>query len=555
MNPEQSGIDVSHLGNNWTKVDEVYVRGSAFFEEDLLSAGEIAERVSQFASASELANFLTHLNGFFAIISVGEVQAFAVDHIRSIPLYYSADSTVHVTDDCHQLADQLGKTDFDEYLEVEYLLTGYVTGFDTLVPDIQQLPAGRVAFFDETNELKTEQYFRYFPEAHESRSQEDLLRELDQTLENATRRLIEYADGRQLAISLSAGYDSRVIFEHLQRQGYENLLAFTYGDEIDAVEQNVDLDGVEWISLRSTLDEYREWYRSDERREFDKSARFLDRTPRIHMSIPIKKLHEHGHFDDDAILLTGDAVQTTGEHIPEEFISSETVTLEQIENELLRRHYRMWDWPDTLDSFVRSRAVEAIGLTRKDKEQEFLTDYAISLIEQWDWKERQSKYMLQNYFAEYWGYDWWFPLWDREFVSFWQTLSTDHRLNKSLYKRYVRQTLDVDTADSTLSRMIARAERTARGLPIIDPLVRTLYYGHLNSTEYGDSPSHGMMTREQFDELQSQNQGSHVFRALNLLGRIDFNPPTNRYPPEDGVIYPRSYYTMNRDQKRTDSYG
>jgi len=165
---------------------------------------------------------------------------------------------------------------------------------------------------------------------------------------------------------------------------------------------------------------------------------------------------------------------------------------------------------------------------------------AISMIEEWDWQERQSKYMLQNYYAECYGYDWWFPLWDRAYIAFWRSLPASTRLNKSLYKQYVDRTLGVDI--KTPTSLIGYIKSRIKNTPILDPTARRLYYNVTDPAGYNSHPGNGMMSKSQFDELQSENQGIHVFRALDLMNRIDVFPPENRYPPIDGVIYPRSHY-------------
>lgn len=526
------------VGQGWTSVGRTYVRGAGFIDGAFFDSTMLADKVDTLRSDKEFKSFLKRLNGFYAIVTTGDFCAFAVDHIQSIPLYYTRTPDMRVSDDAHHLSTQLD-TNFDEFSELEYLLTGYVTGAGTVFSGLYQLPPGRMAIVRE-GKIEIQQWFAYTTTKHSLKERKPL-DDLDRVLERAIGRLTKYTDGRQLVLSLSSGNDSRVILEHLRRLEYDNILAFTYEDEIKAVEQNVDLNGIDWFPLEHSVEDYREWYQSKDRVKFDRAAGYLDRVPRIHMALPVNELHEKGYIDDDAVFVTGDAVQTTGEHIPDEFISRSDISIDEIIDELLKRHYRMWECPDQLNSDIRARARHAIESLRTVTES-LTTHEAISAVEEWDWQERQSKYMLQNYYAERLGYDWWFPLWDREYVTFWSSLSPSQRLNKSFYKSYINQTLDIETSETTLDRFLQQAETIVKGVPLLGPIARWIYYGQLNSVEYGDHPGHGMVTKDQFNELQAGNQGIHTFRALHVMGRIETYPPRNHYPPIDGTIYPRSHY-------------
>ena len=38
---------------------------------------------------------------------------------------------------------------------------------------------------------------------------------------------------------------------------------------------------------------------------------------------------------------------------------------------------------------------------------------------------------------EFWGFDWWFPFWDSEYMLFWEKIPLKLRKNKLLYNEYV----------------------------------------------------------------------------------------------------------------------
>jgi hypothetical protein len=63
---------------------------------------------------------------------------------------------------------------------------------------------------------------------------------------------------------------------------------------------------------------------------------------------------------------------------------------------------------------------------------------AVDAFELWDWQERQAKYIVNAVrLYEYWGYDWWLPLWDSEFVEFWHHVPLRLRLARRRYMQFV----------------------------------------------------------------------------------------------------------------------
>ncbi|EMA47113.1 asparagine synthase [Halobiforma nitratireducens JCM 10879] len=192
-----------------------------------------------------------------------------------------------------------------------------------------------------------------------------------------------------------------------------------------------------------------------------------------------------------------------------------------------------------LRSTFEDRVCDVVGIdqyrTREDVADAF---------EFWDWQERQAKHILRTYLYDYWDYDFWYPLWDREFMDFWTTVPLEHRFERSLFERYVRSVyadaagLSMDEVQETFherSPWVSRIEKALSGTPLKDP-VEQLYRHHISPREYDDNPIWGIMDRDQFDRLQSGRQVIHAFRVLELLGRMSFSPPTDGYISRDREV-------------------
>ena len=64
-----------------------------------------------------------------------------------------------------------------------------------------------------------------------------------------------------------------------------------------------------------------------------------------------------------------------------------------------------------------------------------------NIFEMFNWKERQHKHILQSLkIYEFFGFEWYIPLWDDSLIDFWRKIPLDLKINKTLYKNYLVKT-------------------------------------------------------------------------------------------------------------------
>ena len=79
------------------------------------------------------------------------------------------------------------------------------------------------------NRLKKEFYFDYLTTKISDKIFDELKSEFLNILRDTIQRLIKFANGRQIIVPLSGGYDSRLVASLLKQANYQNILCFTYG--------------------------------------------------------------------------------------------------------------------------------------------------------------------------------------------------------------------------------------------------------------------------------------------------------------------------------------
>ena len=219
----------------WTEIranDVVcWLKGTFFYENELLRGDDVVRLFSSVLEDSPidheaLKTLLLALNGNFAIAVETSLHIFcAVDRIRSIPLFYAVnESEALFSDDANHLRDRLNPP-FNEENGAEFLVTGFVTGPDTLFDGISQIQAGEYLVYNKEDEsLDTHFYHRFCHGDYFSDSEEELLDRLDEIFVRAFKRLIASTKGHQIVVPLSSGLDSRIIVVMLKRLGVEDVI-------------------------------------------------------------------------------------------------------------------------------------------------------------------------------------------------------------------------------------------------------------------------------------------------------------------------------------------
>lgn len=457
--------------------EQGFVTGTAFIKKGQVLSGEaLMDYLASFDIPENLAHNLPDLNGFYAFaVKKGSHLIAAVDRIRSIPLFYGQRGhDFFISDSADWVRNQVGDDKIDPLAKEEFLLCGYVTGPDTLFPEVKQLQAGELIEIQTSGNLasvKTHRYYRYvhrYPE--QSVPTEKLLQSHEEMMVRVIDRLIRFADGRNIVIPLSGGYDSRLITLMLKKRGYSDLIAFSYGrpgnHEAEVSKQVAESLGVRWEFVEYSNELWREWYESPEMKTYFDMAGNLASLPHIQDWPAVWVLKQGQRIPDDAIFVpghTGDKISgSLSKCCPKIYCSREEL---DIVGEIMKCHYSLFDWSKKareLFLFFEKKILEVLGDLDQYPDQS-------SAFESWDISERQPKFIVNSLRVyEFFGYEWWIPFWDKEFMDYWCRISPENRLNQSLYKRYVddlakRQGLEIKEKDSIYpfirGRLVSIAKR------------------------------------------------------------------------------------------------
>jgi asparagine synthase (glutamine-hydrolysing) len=523
--------------SNWYKKGETMVSGSAFYDGTVehIDTETFCSKLQRSQSVSEVMDIVNRVSGFYAFIHNLEDKVIAsVDHIRSIPLYYSTEEAI-ITDNPREIVGEVDPAYFAPVPEAEYLLTGYVTGKETLCPAVNTLEAGTLAMIDkDSGNININQHTEYYPSKPDrSNDLENDQEELKQAISQAVERLCVVASDRPIYLLLSGGHDSKLILSELVKQEYDPVVALSFGrpdnSDVTMSETIANAVDVERKYVEYTGDTWNEWFRSDTRKEYCKLRHNMDFIP-VHWAGPaLSELERRDELPDDAVFVSGQTVGSIGEHMP----SKEQVrTRSELIDYILDNHYVLWGRNAELSNTLRDR------IDRNLKTGDDL-DF-IPMYEQWEWKERQSKWMSQDgSLYSFFGYDWWFPLFDKEVLKAWENSPREDRQQKQAL---------IDISETSFNQVANVGSALESGRPDLTDILkqritnspvgniaRYFHEYYRQSQGFGSHPLgyEGMFGPGQPGEYYCGNQNHHSYIAMHAVDRMSFSPPDASGVPKD----------------------
>ncbi|WP_448246075.1 asparagine synthase-related protein [Thalassotalea agariperforans] len=416
--------------------------GACFYRNTLLSVEQLYTLVATAIKNNTLNELLNNLSGFYSFIVFNDAQIIvATDRLRSRPIFYAhKNNELLLSDRVQWLVEQLPEHQISPASEQELMQAGYISGNNTLVEKIKQVPAGSLLCY-KNSIINLNSYFKFKPKNNNDViAPSEITNHLDIVMRQSIEQLIQYAGKRQLVIPLSGGYDSRAIATYIKSLNYSNVLTFTFGkinsQEVVISKKVAKALGFEWhfVPYDRSL-----WKKLASTEVFEKFILFISNyvsVPNVQVFPAIKVLFEKGIIARDAVVVpghTGDFI--SGGHIPKNLLGLDAGDNEdKIVKAIIARHYRTRSnigCDKELYQRIKSQ-VEAIIL---DFPKPCL---AISVFEAWECSERQSKFIVNsNRYYDFFNLDWWMPLWDDKQITFWENVALEYRLDSKFWQTFV----------------------------------------------------------------------------------------------------------------------
>ena len=474
--------------------------------------------------------------GFYAYVSeTGSEVTAGVDHVRSIPLFYAVnDGDLYLSNNDDWISRQLTQQEKTELIDLEYKLTGYVTGYETRHPEIKQLLPGESLHWENNKlSIRNDNKFEY------SGGEKKNVEEAKKVAKATIQRLIEYANGRKIVIPLSGGLDSRLIAGLLVQQNYQNLLAVTYGRqntaEVTIAEQRANALGIDWKHIEYNHKTWREWWESENRDHLYDLNDNLTVIPQIEMGPALTQLSDNSAISSNAVIVPGHSGDMiAGGHLPEKIYKSNNADTKNVVEMILKKHYSLDTIPPRMRPKLEQRVTDQLDIS-----DPINTIQACEAYEAWDFRNRQAGFIINSMrTVEASDFDWYLPLWDQEFMDFWLSVPLKQRTNKKLYSKVVtdlwteiteedvqsatKTEHSVDNTEKSLLYYTKKAIQRSPAEPVLRPLYDRFVISH---THYNSHPLgwYGVVPKKAFRQEYTKDAHINKFLAKNILGDISIN--------------------------------
>ena len=423
-------------GFKWVKKENLFVRGYIFdLNEQFYQDETLADYFSDIETYTDFEERVSYANGCYSVIYIkGEKIFAACDCIRSLPLFYTKyNGEWVISDDSYYLSEKFGKSELNEIAAVEFLATGYVTGDETLIRNINQIQAGEIIRFEEEG-LDKKFYFTYRTSVTTEDEYDEFREQGIEIFNKAFKRFIASLDGRTVVVPLSGGFDSRMIVTMLKKYEYDKVICFTYGrkgnPEIEISKKVAETLGFKWIYIEYTEGLIENFLNDTIFLNYYKYAGKLVSMFFMQEYFAVKYLKENKLIPEDSIFAPGHSGDFLG---GSQLFKHDNLGLFDDLKDVAHRIYNVkycYLRPETGDLELIHQRIQ------KSLEEKFTgnADLSYSIHEDWDFKEKLAKFNFNSLTTyTYFGYEFRFPYWDNELLNFFKKLPLHVKINKFLY--------------------------------------------------------------------------------------------------------------------------
>lgn len=481
-----------------SSIGSVYYCGK-FTDFDGNGEDSIAKKLLYTESTENIASQAQQLIGHFSFVLIRDNQALCISDItRTHPILYqqSSNGDIHIADNVGGLSSA-NLVKLSDPLVTNFLSTGYTLDNSTLYQNVFQVTSAELCCISHNSGIKRYQYWDYLVQ-HKNNPAVDFsncLNTVNELLFSVGKSMSKALSGATAVVPLSGGYDSRLILSLLLEQKHERIICYTYGapgsPEIKFAKRVAEKLSVKLIVIVYQSEFFDQMVDVQELENFFHTAAAGSSIPHLQDFYAVKYMKKNNLIPRDSVFVPGHSGDIfAGTHIEKDVKLTDGSDV--LSSYLFKKHF----W---LNKPAINTDLPHVSFDRP----------VYSIMENWSWKERQSKFIVnscRNY--EFFSYDFYLPLWDIRLASYFKNIPLKHKnrrasnysVGSNLYDaacfRYFSQ-LGVDF-ERISDGFLARAARRARtffsfgdGINNLDHiLVRFGYRNKLRSRRFNGRVAH-----------------------------------------------------------------
>lgn len=419
-------ISLSKL--KWYNNEKIWVTGFIRIGNRYLKNTELLNHFSEIETITDFEQALKTANGQFSVIikTPDEIWA-ATDRLRNIPLFYTKlNNTNIISDDCYCLAEMKSEKRFNPDAVDCFLMAGHVINNLTLIDSIFQIEAGEYVILG--NSVTRKFYYDSTFDPIIEKDFTSLATELNSVILNVFEAHFKALSDNFIAISLSGGFDSRLVAAMCAKYHPKNVICYTFGrrnnQEVAPAEEIAKRLGFKWIFIEYNSGRIEGFMDDKNFKEYYPYASNLSGMFYMQDYFAVKYLKENKLVPDNCVFIPGfSGDMLAGGHLTPKMCKKQGKNF--LAKEIFKEFF-------SLVNLKREKQFNLIKLI-EDKipsgEFEFW-----KVFETWDQKERQAKFIINSARVfSFFGYNYVLPLFDSVLIDFFSGLPFQFKLDKNLY--------------------------------------------------------------------------------------------------------------------------
>lgn len=418
----------------WTSLDNIHFSGYLIYNGRYIKS---AEAINYIKDLDLEAFDFSKLSGQFAIIGQCPNATYLIsDKLRSIPLFFSFyRNRIIISDEAENCYSSHHQNNKNSTSVQAFLRCGYTLDHQTLIKDIFSTEPGEIIKIRNTT-WEQKYYFTYplFKSEDPNLDFAYLNQTLNEKLEFVFRQLFENIKDKPVAVSLSGGYDSRLIAVMATKYHPQSLYFVTYGlknhPEVILAEKVAKRLGIKWIFIEYNQQLVSGFTNTETFNSYYRYASNLSSMFYLQDYFAIKKIKEEHLIPDDCVFIPGHSGDSlSGRHLTKKIQHLKSIN--KVTDAIFNYHFNQ----------IKSSKKEKEALIKEI--ETVIPRYLNSSWQAYDFwylYQRQPKFILNSCRVyTFFGYNYFLPLWHDELHQFFLELPLRCRLNKNLYNRVLKR--------------------------------------------------------------------------------------------------------------------
>jgi asparagine synthase (glutamine-hydrolysing) len=400
-----------------------------------------------------LEQLVSGMNGHFALVVAARDWVVAiVDRVRSVPLAIAKiDGCWAIDDRADRLRQNAGLAKRDIELDAarSIAMAGYTIDKASLYRGLEVLVPGELVIFEVANAPRRHRYYIYQPWKVATEVSGGLEKQLAELTLEVMDRTLSSLDGRPLIVPLSAGNDSRLIASAAKQLGYKDVRCFAYGRsgsyEAKTSAAIAERLGYPWRFVPLTISGQKKFFAGADHAAYVDYCDGCTAVPFVQDMAPIQVLKANGYIPPESVIANGNSGDyISGMHVPPTMHSVDPdLDLESrqalIVETFYDKHFSLWR---ALRTEANKECVQAdlhASITSAGAKLD-VPVHDFGVYEYAEFQDRQCKYVISGQRVyEFLGHEWRLPLWDNDYLDFWEKTPLSEKINQSLYVRMLKK--------------------------------------------------------------------------------------------------------------------